>query len=350
MIISNIKGVRLDSLVACVPSNLVNNEEYAKIHFDDDLTPVIKALGIRERHVAIDKDTTALTMCVEAARKLQRECAFSNTEIGAVIMVTTSPDYIMPNNATYAQYLLDIPRNVAAYDINHACPGFVFGLWNAALVCKNLQKKILLLDGDINTKYVSPYDKSTSLLFGDAGVACVLTPDDSAEEMNFAFMSDGSNRDKITVKLGFKNVIAKEMLEYVSLPSGGSKRYIDMEMDGAAVFDYVVNEVPQYVNDFMEELESEPAEFEHLILHQANAFMLKKLAKAIGFDYKTKVPMSIGKYGNTSSVSIPITIASELQSYVNRVLCVGMGAGLATGMADISLAGLKNYGVFETEL
>ena len=117
MIISNIKGVRLDSLVACVPSNVVNNEEYAKIHFDDDLTPVIKALGIRERHVAIDKDTTALTMCVEAARKLQRECAFSNTEIGAVIMVTTSPDYTMPNNATYAQYLLDIPRNVAAYDI-----------------------------------------------------------------------------------------------------------------------------------------------------------------------------------------------------------------------------------------
>lgn len=350
MNISTIKGVRMEAISACVPVNTVDNYKFAAEHFTEDFTATIKALGVTERRLAVKEETTALTMSIEAAKKLFEEGSIKKEDIGAIIMVTLTPDCLMPNNATYAQYLLDLPKNVAAFDINHACPGYVFGLWNAALICQNMQKKVLLLNGDINSKYVSPYDKSTALLFGDAGTATVLTPDDKSRDWHFTFTSDGSNRDAILMRLGFKYPIRKEYLEFKAYEDGSKRRFIDMQMNGKAVFDYVVDVVPEYAQEFMDDLETAPEEYEKIILHQANAFMLRKLAKAIGFDHKTQMPLCMNKYGNTSSVSIPLTICSELQEGVDHILGIGMGAGLSTGIMDIYLDGVRNFGVIEEGL
>lgn len=340
----------MEAIAACVPTNTVNNYKFAEAHFPDDFTATIKALGVLERHVAVKEETTALTMSIEAAKRIFDEGLIKKEDIGAIIMVTLTPDYLMPNNATYAQYLLDLPKNIAAFDINHACPGYVFGLWNAALICQNIQKKVLLLDGDINSKYVSPFDKNTALLFGDAGTATVLTPDENSKDWHFTFTSDGSNRDAILMRLGFKYPFKTNHLEYETYEDGSKRRFIDMQMDGKGVFDYVVDVVPEYALEFMDELETVAEEYEKLVLHQANAFMLRKLAKAIGFDHKTQMPICMNKYGNTSSVSIPLTICSELQDGVDNILGIGMGAGLSTGIMDISLLDVHNFGITEKDL
>ena len=350
MNISTVKGVRMEAIAACVPENKVDNLEFAKSHFEEDMSSTLKALGVLERHVAVKEETTSMDMCVAAAEKIFAEGGVKKEDIGAVIFVTLTPDCLMPNNSTYAQHLLGLGKDVATLDINHACPGYVFGLWNAALIAQNLQKKVLLLDGDINSKYVSPWDKSTALLFGDAGTATVVTPDASAPDWHFTFMSDGSHRDAITVKLGMRYPLKKEYLDYQVWEDGGKRRFIDMNMNGRAVFDYVVDVVPEIANAFMDELETSGEEYDKLVLHQANHFMLKKLAKAIGFDHKTQMPVCMDKYGNTSSVSIPLTISSELQEGADHIFMIGMGAGLASGIADLSLKGLKNLGVIEKEL
>lgn len=349
MIVSTVKGVRMEAISACVPSNKINNREFARENFTDNLDATISALGIEERHTVVKEDTTSLTLCVEAAKRILEDVDLN--EIGAVVMVTLTPDYMMPNNASYAQHLLGLPNGIAAFDINHACAGYEFGLWNAALICSNIGKKVLLLDGDVNTKYVSPYDRSTAILFGDAGTATLLSPDKDAEDWHFTFNTDGSNRDAITVKLGFKQNMNAGVLEYRTYEDGSRRREIDMYMDGERVFNYVVKSVPTIVNEFMDEIETSPEEYGHLIMHQANLFMLKRLAKKTGFDFKTKAPVSINKYGNTSSVSVPLTIASELNGReTGQCLLVGMGAGLATGVGSVNLKGLKNYGVIERDL
>jgi len=350
MNISTVKGVWMEAIAACVPTNKVHNLEFAKAYFEEDMESTLKALGVVERHVAVKEETTSMDMCVAAAEKIFAGGDVKKEDIGAVIFVTLTPDCLMPNNSTYAQHLLGLPKDVAAFDINHACPGYVFGLWNAALIAQNMQKKVLLLDGDINSKYVSPWDKSTALLFGDAGTATVISPDSSAAEWHFTFMSDGSNRDAIMMRLGMRYPMKEEYLEYKTWEDGGKRRFIDMQMNGRAVFDYVVDVVPEIANAFMDELEMSGEEYDKLILHQANHFMLKKLAKAIGFNHKTQMPVCMDKYGNTSSVSIPITIASELKEHVGQSLLIGMGAGLASGIADITLEGLQNFGVTEKDL
>ncbi len=350
MNLSTVKGVRMEAIAACVPVNKVNNLEYAESHFEADMASAIKALGVVERHVAVKEETTSMDMCVAAAERIFEQGKVRKEDIGAVIFVTLTPDCLMPNNSTYAQHLLGLPQDVAAYDINHACPGYVFGLWNAALIAQNMQKKVLLLDGDINSKYVSPWDKGTALLFGDAGTATVISPDAAAQDWHFTFMSDGSNREAIMMRLGMRYPVKAEYLEYQPCADGGKRRFIDMEMNGRAVFDYVVDVVPELATEFMDELETSAEEYEKLILHQANHFMLKKLAKAIGFNHKTQMPVCMNKYGNTSSVSIPLTISSELGEPTGHSLLIGMGAGLASGIADITLEGLQNLGVMEKEL
>ena len=349
MNISTVKGVRLEAIAACVPEHKVDNMVFAQAHFEEDMSANLKALGVVERRVSVKEETTSMDFCIAASEKIFAEGGVKKKDIGAVIFVTLTPDCLMPNNSTYAQHLLGLEKDIATLDINHACPGYVFGLWNAALIAQNIQKKVLLLDGDINSKYVSPWDKSTALLFGDAGTASVISPDASAPDWHFTFISDGSNREAIMVRLGMRYPIKAEHLEYKIWGDGGKRRFIDMEMNGRAVFDYVVDVVPEIANAFMEELETSAEEYEKLVLHQANHFMLKKLAKATGFDHKTQMPVCMNKYGNTSSASIPLTIASELTEPTDHIFMIGMGAGLASGIADLSVKGVKNLGVIEKE-
>jgi 3-oxoacyl-[acyl-carrier-protein] synthase III len=353
MIISTITGVKLEAISACVPKNKIDNRDFAKEHFDTDLESTIKALGIDERRIVISENTTSLDLSILAAKEIFKDKIINKSDFGAIIFVTLTPDNLMPNNATYAQHLLGFDENVAAFDINHACSGYIYGLWNAALIAKSMNKKVLLLDGDINSHYVSPWDKSTALLFGDAGSATVVTPTGDNNEWYFTFKTDASHREALSVGIGFRDLLKKEHLDYCNYPDGSKRRFIDMSMKGEDVFNYVVLKVPKIINEFLEEIENEVTDYDNLVLHQANAFMLRKLARKIKFPLED-VPMSIGKFGNTSSVSIPLNICSELNNDIKsrslELLLCGMGAGLSTGVASINTNECFCPGVLEVNL
>jgi 3-oxoacyl-[acyl-carrier-protein] synthase III len=353
MIISTIHGITLEAMAACVPKKVINNREYAKEFFQEDMDATITALGIEERRICKHGSTTSLDLSIEAAKLIFESGTILKEDIGAVIFVTLTPDNLMPNNASLVQYKLGLPNDIPAFDINHACSGYIYGLWNSCLVAKSLNKKVLLLDGDTNSKYVSQWDKSTGLLFGDAGTATIISSSDEKNEWQFTFTTDGSNREAIIIPgLGFRNPIVQDHLEYKTLDDGSKRRFIDMQMDGGAVFSYVVNSVPKMVSAFLDEIEMFPAEYNFLILHQANAFMLRKLGRKIGFDLN-KMPISINKYGNTSSASIPLNICSEISNRDidrQKLLLVGMGAGLSTGIASINTSGTRLFGVAEADL
>jgi 3-oxoacyl-[acyl-carrier-protein] synthase-3 len=94
------------------------------------------------------------------------------------------------------------------------------------------------------------------------------------------------------------------------------------------------------INQFMDELETDADDYDQLILNQSNFFVMKKIAKALGFNWKEKLPKSIDRYGNTTSSSVPLTIVSELlDSETDKILMIAQGAGLAAGIADLSLKG-----------
>ena len=353
MNISKINGTFIEAISAAVPKKTIKNTEFAKESFPkDDFEKTINALGIEQRHVIDNPQTTALDLCFEAARNIFVNTRINPEEIGAVIFVTLTPDNLMPNNASLIQHLLGLQSNIAAFDLNHACSGYIYGLWIASLMVKNMNTKVLLLDGDVNTKYISPWDKATAFLFGDAGTATVISPSNSSES-HFSFVTDGSKRDSLIIPgMGFRRNLTQEDLQYQIYEDGSRRRMVDLFMKGEEVFSYVVNTVPKIANEFLDELEIIVDEVEYLILHQANAFMLRKLSRKLNFTPE-KVPFSIQKFGNTSSASIPLNICSELKIAIKqpkRCILIGMGAGLSTGIADITIGPTICLGVKEVDL
>jgi len=354
MQLSSFTGLRIDGISACVPAYEIDNREFGKELYGDSLEGLIRAVGVEKRHVCREKNLTSLDLSVRAAEKLFEESKISREEIGGVVFITLTPDSLMPNNATYAQHLLKLNNGVATFDVNHACSGYVYGLWISSMVATTLKRKVLLLDGDTNSYYVSPYDKSTAILFGDAGSATIISPVESDGKWYFTFHTDGSHRNVLTIPgLGFRNLLTEESLRYKTYDDGSRRRLIDMTMDGQAVFNYVVQSVPKIFKNFLEITETDISELDYLVLHQANAFMLRQLARKIKFPIEN-MPISMNKYGNTSSTSIPLNICSELASVVRgketkRILTAGFGAGLSTaaGIVDIGNCACTGVVIYE---
>jgi 3-oxoacyl-[acyl-carrier-protein] synthase-3 len=66
--------------------------------------------------------------------------------------------------------------------------------------------------------------------------------------------------------------------------------------------------------------------------------MNEYLAKKLKLD-KEKVPQSISKYGNTSSVTIPLTIVDQLKGNIinKNMLLSGFGVGMSWASAIINV-------------
>ncbi len=351
MNISTIDKIKLRAIACTVPEHVIDNKRFAVEHFTEDMTGTLQALGVLRRHTCINRETTALTLGVESAKRLFSEINYDPSNIGAIVFVTLTPDSLMPNNASAAHFLLGLPANCAAFDINHACSGYTYGLWVSSMICANIRKDVLLLDADTNSYYAAVKDKSTGLLFGDAGSASLICYNEEVPQTNFCFFTDAEKRDALTLPgFGFKYPLTDDSLKFKTREDGSIRRDIDMFMDGENVFSYVVSKVPKQVKNLLNEIEMEPEEYKALVLHQANAFMLRQMARKIGFD-KTQLPFSIQEYGNTSSVSIPLTIASnkEVWGFDGLCLLVGMGAGLSTGIVSVDLSSLEYAKVFQGE-
>jgi 3-oxoacyl-[acyl-carrier-protein] synthase-3 len=237
---------------------------------------------------------------------------------------------------------LGLANDCLAFDINLACSGYGYALWLAATTAKQTGKKVLILDGDVQSVFTSPYDKSTMPVLSDAGTATIIENTNHDEEWIFTFFTDGSKRDVLSIKAGGSKLpTTQDDLYYNDYQDGSKRRNIDITMDGFEVFRFVAQTVSKYLSDFLALVGIAPQEIDAFIPHQANMYMIKQLAKKIGINTE-KVWLSGDKYGNSGSATIPVTIASEYPGKVGsankiKVLLSGFGAGLSISAAIISM-------------
>ncbi|MDR2529721.1 MAG: ketoacyl-ACP synthase III [Synergistaceae bacterium] len=346
---ATIEGIGFGGVCACAPANAVDNLTAGSALFGGDVENAIKATGVRTRRLC-PPGVTALDLSVRAAETLLRDHPISPSDIGGVLFVTQTPDHDMPNNASRAAHLLGLPTRCAATDTSLACSGYVYGLWLGSLMVQSLQAPLLLLAGEDHSRSTSPYDRGTALLFGDAGTATLLAPG-GREQWHFGFLTDGSQADALLIPEGRSRYPFNEhSLEYRTWPDGGVRRPIDIRMDGMAVFNFVARNVPECLTSLMKKHGTAPEDFDLLLLHQANLYMMKQVTKKLGFPLE-KMPVSLDRYGNSSSATIPVTICSELRESVttkpHRALAAGFGAGLSISAALITLGPCPCPGVVE---
>ena len=300
-----IEGERIAGIAACVPKNVVANDE-----------KVAAATGIVTRRIAAE-GTTVVDLCVAAAERALSDIGTKPEAFGAILFVSFTQPNRMPAAACEAQARLGFPKDVIAFDVSLACSGWGYGLYLAALLARQTGKKALLLDGDVQSAYAT--DDSTAPLLGDAGTATVIENCSDCSNVRlpwqFGFAADGERRDAL------------------KLEDGESIR-----MDGFGVFKFVATDVVSYIKDFLSAanrtIEQSDNRTMTFVPHQPNAYMVRQLAKSVGIE-ETRTAVSCDELGNLSSASVPTTIAWK--GVRGPVLFAGFGGGLSVsvGLVDI---------------
>ena len=339
------EGVKISSMSGAVPKNKIINREFTKYFNQKVVDEVVNKTGVEERRVT-NSNTTSSDLCFAAAEKLFLDNKIDKSQIDVLIFVSQTPDYRMPATSLVLQGSLGLPKSTAAFDVNLGCSGFVYALSIAySYACQPSINKVLLLDGETRSKAYHPKDRKTGFIFGDAGVAAIIEKDKNIGKSYFSLNSDGTLYDLIKIDAGgYRNPSSPETLKEKVVDEYGNIRTDEHgHMKGGDVFNFVLREIPKNIKSILKFSSTTLDQFDYYIFHQANKFMNDYLSKKLKLEI-SKVPSTIKKFGNTSSVSIPITIVDKLKDRLSgkkKLFLCGFGVGLSWATAVIETNEIK---------
>lgn len=305
-----------------VPERVLTNLDLEKM-VDTSDEWIRERSGIRERRIASEKEA-ASDLAYEAARAAFKKTDIKPKDIELIIVATVTGDMPTPATACRLQHKLGI-KKAAAFDINAACSGFLYGLSIAdSFIKSGAYKRILLVGTEVLSRFTDWEDRTTCVLFGDGAGAVILeTTDEDRGIVSTHIRSDGS------------------LWELLNMPGGGSlnppskesikKRQHYLKMKGNETFKVAVRTLENLVERTLEENKLKPSQLSLLIPHQANLRIIQATADRLNLPPE-KVFVNIDKYGNTSSASIAIALDEAVRQGRVRdgdyVLLEAFGGGL----------------------
>ncbi|MBE0655612.1 MAG: ketoacyl-ACP synthase III, partial [Bacteroidales bacterium] len=299
-------NVGISGIAAAVPKKVIYNYEHDLYFKKEDIKEVVDKIGVKERRF-VDENTCASDLCFAAAERLIAEMGIQKDEIDLLIFISQTPDYRMPATSILLQERLRLPNSTIAFDISLGCSAFLYGLTMAySMISSGAVKKALVLDGETRSKVYSQKDRKTAFLFGDAGVAALIEGGEKFGKSFFSLNSDGSRESLIKIPAGgYRKMSSPETLKEKVVDEYGNMRSDEHGyMNGADVFNFVIREVPKDFRRLIEYSGVDLSTIDYYVFHQANSYINDFLAKKLKLPVD-KIPSTIVKYGNTSSVSIP---------------------------------------------
>lgn len=343
-----IKDIKIRAISTYVPVDILEMSFLTNIYGEKNIKAVMNATGVERVHVS-KIDQTASDMCSDAANLLFEKEKITKSNIDGLVFVSQTPDYIAPATSVCLQDRLGLPKDTVCFDISYGCSGYIYGLFQAAvLISSGACDNVLVLAGDTTTKLINPNDHAQRMVFGDCGSATLVSKGDT--EIGFHICSDGSGYDKVMVPAGgFRTPSTEETRkEYVDL-EGNIRTQENLYMDGTAVFTYIIKCGQESINDLLDFMKWDKKEVDFYALHQATKFTLSFLRKRLGID-KDKAPINIANYGNTGPTTIPLVLTdtSHNESGVDtskwkRVIMSAYGVGLSWGSIACDLSETHIY-------
>jgi 3-oxoacyl-[acyl-carrier-protein] synthase-3 len=317
-----------------LPEKKLTNADLQAEFAEWDMAKIEKKTGVISRHIAADNET-ALDLSLRACEKLFTE--YDRNAIDGIIYCTQSPDYIMPSNAFLLQRHFSLSEKAFAFDFNHACTGYIYGLMMAdSFIKAGMAKRILLVTADTYSRYIHPADRSTRVLFGDAAAASIIEPVPAPEGvMDIEIGSYGEGYDKFMIPAGAIRLPRSEATSVENTDRAGNIRSLDsIQMDGFAVWSFINSKVPGQIKSILERNSLDINDVDLFIFHQSSMMTLESLVRILKLDPE-KVVINIQQLGNTVSASIPLAVkealdTDRLQKGMKVILC-GFGVGLSCG-------------------
>ena len=311
-----IPNVAIRGISACVPPKVDENKEIP-FYTPEECEKIIKSTGVERKHIVSD-GITASDLCLKACEKLLEDLGWSKDSIDAVCYITQTPDYINQPTGFVIHDKLDFSQECMVIDLFHGCPGWVVGLSTiASMLSLGTLKRALLVDGDNITSQQYPLDRESRPLFGDAGSATALEYDQCAAPMYFNIGSNSKDGVSLIRKKGAyrqPHTLESYAKELGMLSGELPVEAVDDTMDGMSVFSFGITTPPKSIKQLCEKYEIDIQSVDKIVLHQANKFMVNKIAKKLKVDME-RVPICLKDYGNTTSTSIPLSIVTQCNIY-----------------------------------
>jgi 3-oxoacyl-[acyl-carrier-protein] synthase-3 len=351
LIQSAFENIRISGVACTVPTTRdILLEKYAHVFGEETVQKFSKMTGVISRRVT-NREQTASDLSYEAARYLMKQKDIQPETIGAIVLVTQTPDYRIPSSACVLHKRLGLSKDCMAFDVNLGCSGYVYGIQIlSSLMANSNIDRGLLLAADTSTKSYAPEDRSCCMLFGDAGSATLLEKADNTSGMKMGFRTDGDGFKAIIIPAGaYRNIDAS--LDRTMWGDNNVRSDYDLYMNGADIFSFSISEVPKMINEFMDETQTVPDQYDSFLMHQANVYILKQIAKRCKIPME-KMPISMDRYGNTSVTSIPLTLADKYGHERNRrikTLMCGFGIGLSWGVVSAEVNTDDIYPITESD-
>ena len=318
---SKLNSAKISGVVTCLPNKIIENDYFSDFLSKKEIENIEKMAGVKKRYWV--EDESAVDLCVCAGKELIERLNWKSDEIDAIIYITQSPDYVLPASSIKIAGQLGLRNGVIAYDVNLGCSGYPYGLFLAeTMIASGIADKVLLMVGETTSKIIDKKDKSTALIFGDAGAATALESD-SGEDSFYILGSDASGeRNLIVPNSRFSKNVMKDDPRMIG------RKHDYLFMDGAEVFNFTLRNVPRLVSAARE---ISGDNLDYYLFHQANKFMLDHLVKKMKINSDV-APINIDQYGNTSSVSIPLLMTMALQEKIKdkpstKIGMFGFGVG-----------------------
>lgn len=333
----NLEGIAIRGVSCAVPDNKVDNTVFYEKFGQENVDSFVKMTGVKSTY-RTPEEQTASDLCYVAADNLLKQKNISPEEIGACIFISQTPDYRLPATACVLHKRLGLSKNCMAFDVNLGCSGWVYGVNIVGSLMKTTDiDKALLLFGDTSIKTTSPEDKSSIMLFGEAGSATLLVKEDGSRIFG-ELMTDGEGFKAIIMPSGaYRNRNGSH--ELTVWGDGNIRSDYDGYMNGTDVFSFTITQVPKMIKRHLQEAGKSPEDYESLVLHQANLYILQQISKKTKFPMDN-IPISMDRFGNTSGTSIPLTLCDaygKADGHNLKLLMCGFGIGLSWGVAEAEI-------------
>ena len=302
-------GLKIIGTGSSVPEKVITNEDLTRI-VDTSDEWIVSHTGIKSRHI-LEEGQSLLPYSVQAAKSALEDAGVEPRELDLILCANIKGDTVTPSTACIIQG--EIGAQCPAFDINAACPGFVYALETAeAFIATGRYSKILIVAAEHMSEKVNWQDRATCVLFGDAAGAVVAVPGDNS--------------------LG-SLLTAKGNPEILDVSDRGEGKPV-VHMNGPAVYRFAVTSACREIPKVMKQAGLTSADIDHVILHQANLRIIEAVMDKLDIP-KEKYAVNIEEYGNTSASCMPLTLdlmnrSGKLKRGDMIVLCA-FGGGLTTG-------------------
>lgn len=338
------RHVKIGGVCTVVPKGRIRLDDERSYYQDlSRLVKLQKTVGLSERSV-VGCETTPADLMEVAARKIISGMGLDVADIDALLCVLDYPDYRCPPTSCVLHGKLGLPQTCIAFDINHGCAGYVYGLHVAhSLVESGAAKKILLLVGDTKSRTIDVRDRISAPVFGDGAAATLIEYSEHANDSYFVLGANGALHSNIIIPAGGARHPSTEETKKPRADEFGNVRSLEnFTMNGRAVFDFTMTAVPQNISDAFEFSGIDAAGIDYFVIHQANKSIILNIAMRIGVRDFSKVPVAtLSKYGNLAVASIPSVMSDQLggvlSSSKRKLLMSGFGVGLAYGTAILEV-------------